>query len=202
MPNNRLTKQIFCWDFSNNYSWTRELAKIFGKAGLQYIFRNKLSCSVSQIKTILFENYKQKWTEQILCKPKLRTYSLIKIIYHPEHYVTLNLTRAQRSVCAQLRCDILPLAVETGRFHSNPEENRKCHLCDLGEVENEMHFLFYCPSYHNFRYRLFLKMSTECPDLFSMSNECRLHYLFTNKVFHLAQFVLDAYQQRARVLYV
>lgn len=50
--------------------------------------------------------------EEILCKPELRTHSLIKCIYHPEDYVTINLTRAQRSVCAQLRCGILPLVVE------------------------------------------------------------------------------------------
>ncbi len=66
-----------------------------------------------------------------LCKPKLRIYSLIKFAYEPEHYVTLNLSRAQRSVCAQLRCGILPLAIETGRYHSVPEENRMCLLCDI-----------------------------------------------------------------------
>ena len=203
MPDNRLTKHIFLWDCSNNCSWARELEKIFGMSGFQYIYRNKLLCSVSQIKTILFENYKQKWSEDVLCKPKLRTYSLIKHIYHPEHYVTLNLSRAQRSICAQLRCGILPLALETGRFYSIPEEDRKCHLCDLGEVENEMHFLFYCPLYHNLRHVLFCKISSEeGPDLFSMSDVCRLQYLFTEKVFQVAQFVFNAYQQRRTVLYV
>lgn len=90
-------------------------------------------------------NYQQKWSEEILCKPKLRRYSLIKSIYHPEHSVTLKLSRAQRSVCARLRGGILALAVETGRFHSIPQENRKRHLCDVGEAENEMHFLFHRP---------------------------------------------------------
>lgn len=45
-------------------------------------------------------------------------------------------------------------------------------------------------------------MSAECPDLFSMSNKCRLQYLFTDSVFLLAKFVLNAYQQRMRALYV
>lgn len=146
-----------------------------------------MSCSVGQIKRVLFENYKQKWSEEVQCKPKLRTYRLIKGNYGPEHYVTLNLSRAQRSVCAQLRCGILPLALETEPFHSIPEEDRKCCLCDLGEIENEFHFLFYCPLYHDHRQRLFCKILSEYgPDLFSMSDEGRLHYLFSEKVFLLA----------------
>lgn len=71
--------------------------------------------------------------------------------------------------------------METGLFQSTPEENRKCHLCDLGQGENEMHLLFYCPLYHNLKYRPFLKLSVECPDFLSMSDERRRQYLFTKK---------------------
>ena len=56
MPDNRLTKQVFCWNLLNKYSWTREIAEIFDKVGLQYVFRNILPCNVSQIKTLKFEN--------------------------------------------------------------------------------------------------------------------------------------------------
>ncbi|KAJ0067607.1 hypothetical protein NL108_008777 [Boleophthalmus pectinirostris] len=73
----------------------------------------------------------------------------LKDCFGPEPYVTLNLSRGQRSVCAQLRCGTLPLASETGRFHSVPEEERTCAPCDLKDIENEMHFLFYCPLYHD-----------------------------------------------------
>lgn len=99
---------------------------------------------VDKLKQFYLE-YQQKWSEEILCKPKLRRYSLIKSIYHTEHSVTLKLSRAQRSACARLRGGILALAVETGHFHSIPQENRKRHLCDVGEAENEMHFLFHRP---------------------------------------------------------
>lgn len=30
-------------------------------------------------------------------------------------------------------------------IHSVPEEKRKCDLCDVGEVEIEINFIFYCP---------------------------------------------------------
>lgn len=61
----------------------------------------------------------------------------------------MNITRAQRSIWAHLRSGILPLAVETGRLHPAPEEDAKCHMCDLDEVENEMHFTFCCPFDHD-----------------------------------------------------
>ena len=51
--------------------------------------------------------------------------------------VTSRLSRSQRSLVAQLRAGILPLAIEVGRFKNIPEENRLCELCDLGEVEGK-----------------------------------------------------------------
>lgn len=56
--------------------------------------------------------------------------------------------------------------------------------------------LFYGPLYDILRHstcRLFLKMYAEYPDVFSMPDECRLQFLFTDKVCHQAQFVLNAY---------
>lgn len=48
---------------------------------------------LSSNQSILSENDKQKWSD-VLCKSKLRTYSLIEGIH-----VTLNLYRAHRPVC-------------------------------------------------------------------------------------------------------
>ena len=198
MPDNRLTKQIFKWDLLSGQSWTREVETVFTEAGLQYIFRNNLKFSPKQIKSILFDKYKLKWAEEIWSKPKLRTYCLIKYSFQSEPYVTLNLTRYQRSICAQFRSGILPLALETGRFHSTPEEDRKCILCDLDVVENEMHFLFYCPLYHSCRYTLFSKI----PDIFSLSDDAKLMCMFNNHVFPLTKFMLDAYELRKSTLFV
>ena len=200
MPDSRLTKQIFLWDISTGNAWSNKIECVFEETGLQHIFRNKLKCNIAHIKSILFDTYKQKWADEIWLKPKLRTYCLLKSGYHPELYVTLNLTRIQRSICAQYRCGILPLALETGRFHSIPEDERKCQLCDLFEIENETHFLFHCPLYHNHRQKLFGKIP-DCRDLLSFSDESNLSFLFNNHVFPLAAFLSDAYQTRKSTLF-
>ena len=46
-----------------------------------------------------------------------------------------------RRVMAGLRMGCFPLAVETGRYSSNPYEERVCRLCDWRDVEDQSHFL-------------------------------------------------------------
>ena len=50
------------------------------------------------------------WNQRTWYKPKLRTYTLIKNNYGPEPYITQNVTKSQRSFCAQLHSGNLPLA--------------------------------------------------------------------------------------------
>ena len=74
-------------------------------------------------------------------------------------------------------------------------------LCDLGVVEDEFHFVFHCPLYHDLRNSLFKKMQAKNPDLFWMSECAMLRWLFNNEVFVLAKFIEKAWQLRWRTLY-
>ena len=47
--------------------------------------------------------------------------------------------KSHRSVLAKLRCGVLPLRIESGRFVNLPKESRIYELCTLDEVENEKH---------------------------------------------------------------
>ena len=92
----------------------------------------------------LLNNYTENvWKPELLSKPKLRTYIVFKENYETELYLKLNIDRFSRSIVAQLRCGILALKVETGRYTGVELENRICELCKT-EVENEEHFLFKC----------------------------------------------------------
>ena len=82
------------------------------------------------LKNKLLLKFEEKWFENVLLKPKLRTYMHIKQNFGPELYVTSCLSRNQRSLAAQLRAGIPPLAIEVGRFKNIPEENRLCENCD------------------------------------------------------------------------
>ena len=58
----------------------------------------------------------------------------------------------ERKTVSQLRLGTLPLRLETARYLRPilPENERICY-CHSGEVENELHFLFQCSSYVQFR---------------------------------------------------
>ena len=54
----------------------------------------------------------------------------------------------QRSYLSQLRIGILQINIEIGRYRSIPLEERLCRLCNMNEIEDEIHFLFRRPTYN------------------------------------------------------
>ena len=136
---------------------------------------------------------------EYFCKPKLRTYVTIKNRFGKEKYVTAPLAKRQRSLCAQLRSGVLPLHLETGRYRGTKEEDRTCFYC-CTEIENEFHFLFYCPLYQEIRLKLFNRCNNQ--NLPWMTDADRLRWLFDNKVLALAEFLEKAWEKRAKTIYV
>ncbi len=78
----------------------------------------------------------------------------IKTEFKPKSYV-VNFTPKQIiSTFAKIRCRILPLGIETGRFVNCKEEDRICELCNI-KVENEQHFICTCPPYKKERNNMY-----------------------------------------------
>ena len=113
----------------------------------------------------------------------------------------LHIPKAQRSLCAQLRSGTLPLALETGRFNGTPEEQRLCLLCPLGEIENELHFMFHCPLYDLPRDVLFTKMQELDSDFFYMEDYAKLNLCFHAGAFHTAVYIDKAWELRRNALF-
>jgi len=45
--------------------------------------------------------------------------------------------------------------IETGRDNQPPHYKRLCPVCDANEIEDEIHFLSYCPKYFKLRNEFF-----------------------------------------------
>ena len=43
-----------------------------------------------------------------------------------------------------MKCGVLPLAIETGRFKNIARELRFCKVCDKNIIESEYHHLLHC----------------------------------------------------------
>ena len=127
----------------------------------------------------------------------LRTYRLLKSDYGKEHYVDLNLKRNERSVLAQLRCGILPLRIETGRYIGEPPNQRLCNQCDSRTVEDECHFVMECNFYNDIRSSFF----ADLVNIDDFNNIDKLVYIVRQHPRRLAKFLLAAVARRRSRLY-
>ena len=125
-------------------------------------------------------------------KPKLRTFLLVKDFTTVPPHVGKPLTFAERKTISRLRLGILPFRIETARFIRPvvPEEQRVCY-CHSGEIENEIHALFYCSVYYELREAWFNKMLI--PNNFDELQPAeKLSFVLNNavNVRHTAQFLI------------
>ncbi len=82
-----------------------------------------------------------EWKYKSALSLKLRTFVTFKENYELEQYITSNLSKQERSALSQLRCGILPIRIETGRFRYEALPERTCVLCEKQEIEDEKHFI-------------------------------------------------------------
>ena len=152
---------------------------------------------------LLQEKYCNDWSHSVLSKPKLRTYVIFKDIYQPEPYVMSFMNRKRRSILAQLRCGILPLQLEVGRWHNKDECDRLCLLCDDGEVENEKHFLLQCKYFNDERAILYQCMIDRVPNFVSLSDNDKLK-LFMSKdhVQVFSKYLYTIYERRQNKIFI
>ena len=85
---------------------------------------------------------------------RLSLYRVLKPSPGTEPYVAANVQYAAWRVMAGLRMGCLPLEVERGRYTQTPYEMRTCKLC-LMDVEDQRHFLLFCPALQQERNLLF-----------------------------------------------
>ncbi len=200
MNANRISRQVFEWDITSNGVWARDIHDILVRTGLEDSLFRKEKIEIGVVKDIFFQQTQEKWASDICYKTKLRTYHEIKHVYGLENYVMYNLSKKKYSLCAQLRAGILGLHIETGRYVDTAVEDRLCSLCDLHEVENKMHFVFYCPFYDSIRQNLFKKIDKKFEFLWLEDFE-KLKRFFKYETYAFATFLERAWSLRRKAMY-
>ena len=120
----------------------------------------------------------EEWRENMKKKSKLRLYRKIKNRLVLEDYV-VELDRAKRRQLTMLRGGTNKLRIETGRWRGESEQERVCDVCLSLDVEDEKHFLLYCPMYVRERVEMFerIREETEVGDIESWEDIWILHIL-------------------------
>ena len=213
MDNNRLTKQIYLWDKSffetlNVQTWSSEVRDILLNHNLDYIFDPEVNFCAKSVIDKLKESMsiKQNADLKARCveKPKLRTFITFKEFGSIPSYLTIPIPFICRKYLALTRLSNLSIRIETGRFE-RPRINENLRFCpacvDGTSVENEHHVIFKCSVYSDLRTVWFRKIKV--PDNFSelvSAEQLKLVLNSPENVKVTAQFILDAYNMRSKIV--
>ena len=152
-------------------------------------------------RSLFLDKQKSQWLSTIQIKPKLRFYKLFKDSFTVEKYLSINLSSSERSLLAQIRLGILPLHIETGRFNNIDRDERLCKICNNGEIEDELHFLFNCSTYEAEREFWLDNALNYCPHLHYLELNDQLKFLFSELPRSTAKFIKKCVMIRKEILY-
>ena len=99
-------------------------------------------------------NLKQSWLASLKNSSKLIAYSKFKEEIYPETYLFQIKDYKYRKCLAKIRCSNHKLSIEAGRYEGIDSQERLCRLCqriNIFDVEDECHFLLFCPLYNELR---------------------------------------------------
>ena len=106
-----------------------------------------------------------------------------------------------RSHLAQIRSGILPLNIEMGRHRSVELKDRKCNVCTLDEVEDELHFLCRCPLYAELCRELYNNMYVQNSNFYSLSEKDKFIHILQICSKSVGRFVVNSFEKRRKSLY-
>lgn len=182
--------------------WTTDVELILLKLGVSdSVIEDCTLCDLDLIehksKTLMMS----EWLTAVESKPKLRSYKMFKMAPSVESYLSLDIPKGSRSLCAQLRSGVLPLCIETGRYQRLDVNLRRCEVCETGDVEDEFHFVCLCEGYRQDRETLYEYMSGVCEGFALLTEAEQFVKIMQNCNQHVIRFICNAWQTRRGVLY-
>ena len=207
MDNDRLTKQIFLWDWKHKgRTWSYNIRCMLRMANVDInsdLESLDYSVVIKTVKEKLLEQEIVKWREDKDRQSKLRLYRQLKDSFCTELYISKNMSKSCRSFIAQLRSSTLPINIEIGRFQQKAVENRICPCCNENKIEDEIHFLFNCPLYAGTRIVFMQHVKIFYPDISTKSYTEQLQCFMndTNLICKLGAFIRDCYFIRNTYIY-
>lgn len=181
-------------------SWASQVRDLLSTHGLGEAWLNQ---GVGDVKAFVKEFSERtrvvshfEWLENVNSFGNLRTYRSMKSELVMEWYLKAGIGRTVTGTLIRLRCGLLKIHVNEGRWAGVPYEERLCGICNQGKIEDESHLIFHCRAYSLFRLALFRKYP-----VFEQKKICNL-FLSENKelLCDVAKFVREALAFRADIL--
>ena len=180
--------------------WLLNIQKTLERNGLLNFFLNQYMDKPSFINKRLFRVLSDQFHQNAFeCigyeNSKLRTYAIFKTEVGIEKYLTHIKNFNYRNQVTKLRLSNHSLRIETGRRNKIPRELRFCPFCP-NLVEDESHFLLFCPTYACLRTPLW-NIHDEINPMFKFySSNMKLKYLMMNIDKDLALYITNCFELR------
>jgi hypothetical protein len=149
-------------NLTRGFNWANAIQLIWTTFSFEEIWHNQGSPFKHKAIKLLIQAIQAKhdlaWINKLNeTESKLRTYKLFKNTFSLERYLLLN-NVMQRKEFTKLRISAHQLQIEMGRYtvpKKTPLENRICKYCNTNQIEDEKHFLMFCPLYLTERQNLY-----------------------------------------------
>jgi hypothetical protein len=159
---------------------------------------SNLDTYTCSIKKKLQNNYETFWKINLNKCEKPRMYRKFKFIFRYETYNSDIRNISHRNILTRFLTSNHNLHIETGRYTRpiTPVENCICSNCNSKSVEDDFHFIMYCPRFENHRRELFSNVLNDNAAM--LSAEDKFVWILSNKdpscVRELAKFIHSCFQ--------
>ena len=129
---------------------------------------SKLILDIATIKSCVSsmkQEYISYWQNTLQHSQKLEFYRSFKTDHTSSRYLDLTRGPAWRRALVKLRISNHKLMIEIGRYNQTTKDNRHCPFCGYNVIEDEVHFLFQCPTYPMNRNTFYYKVKTLIPNI-------------------------------------
>ena len=208
MPDTQLVKQVYNSLLSLHQigikTWITGIENLLMRFKLTDLWEQEEF--IIDIKKHIISEYCSEW-ENLMgtdTYPIMRTYRMYKTTFGIENYLSIPDYSLRRYI-SKLRLSSHTLAVEVGRYTrpKTPVEKRQCLMCDMGSIEDEVHFICNCEYYKEERDELLTKLWYYDPasprygselfkELMSLQN--------TTDLLQLGKFIQKCYKKRSSCL--
>ena len=116
--------------------------------------------------SLMKQKYISYWQQALQHSQKLEFYKIFKNEYAPSlNYLELSTRTSERRALSKLRVSNHKHMIELGRYNQISRDDRICPVCGSNQIEDEIHFLFYCSKYSILRDDFFNKLQTLIPNI-------------------------------------
>ena len=170
------------------------------KLGLSYLWDCDLNDKqlFSIIKQRFYHVQKQEMLSDIGNAAMGELYQHLIDNFCMQYYLVKPIPNMYKKCIARYRTSSHNLNIELGRQRNEIRENRPCTLCNLGDIEDEFHFILKCPKFSELRIKYINKYYYNRPSVFKLVQLLSINNV--KQLFNLGKFLYRATNERSKLL--